>query len=439
MLPALISLSSIVFTSNSASAAPLTYSVTIDPSLTINLEDNLVRLDLNPVSNPFDSHSLNVSVSTNNATGYYMTMSTTNDNTNLVNTNNPDYYIPTLPGSGSIPDCSAGCSETNFPVNRWGYKIGESSVYLPFVSGVTVAENTAPAISDTTNLTFASKVDYDTRAGLYATTLNFTAVSKPVPVYMQYITSSACTATPLLVTDIRDGEEYYIQRLADGKCWMIQNLRLGTDKTVESSSVTLTPEDSNVAVTTTFNNKLPAPGVIPSSNMKEIIDSRSSNKAYVYDGWVYYCTPTPGDTTQFVGCYYNWYTATAGTGTENSPAQENDAPSSICPKGWALPKGGTNGDFQTLYNNYPSASQMLVTNPTTTYDNINGTYKPGILLSGYYDSNGANIMSVGGYYWSRTNYSTGMGCSLVLNTSTVYYNGNNDKYRAFPVRCLLQE
>ena len=34
----------------------------------------------------------------------------------------------------------------------------------------------------------------------------------------------------LELTDSRDGNTYKVRKLADGQCWMIQNLRLGDSK-----------------------------------------------------------------------------------------------------------------------------------------------------------------------------------------------------------------
>ncbi|MDO5475213.1 MAG: FISUMP domain-containing protein [Candidatus Saccharibacteria bacterium] len=47
-----------------------------------------------------------------------------------------------------------------------------------------------------------------------------------------------------------------------------------------------------------------------------------------------------------MGNYYNWYSATAGTGTHS--VETGNAAGSICPAGWHLPTGGTGGEFPTL-------------------------------------------------------------------------------------------
>ena len=95
---------------------------------------------------------------------------------------------------------------------------------------------------------------------------------------------------------------------------MVQNLRL-------VGSRTLTSANSDV----TSNFTLPASA---GGNWGEASDS-----LHLYDS---------GNTNY--GVYYNWYTATAGTGTGSmtsvSATNLTNASSSICPKGWRLPDGG---------------------------------------------------------------------------------------------------
>ena len=58
------------------------------------------------------------------------------------------------------------------------------------------------------------------------------------PHYIQDATNSNCPRDPITVIDKRDNESYTIQKLADGNCWMLDNLR-----TVD---ITLTSKDSNL-------------------------------------------------------------------------------------------------------------------------------------------------------------------------------------------------
>ena len=108
----------------------------------------------------------------------------------------------------------------------------------------------------------------------------------------------------------------------------------------------------------------------------------------------------------------------------------------ICPTGWSLP---TQAQFSALYNQYPSASAMLVNNPTTAVDNDTNPPKlPGFLLSGYYHTGGAYNLGSYGYYWSRSALSAQYAYLLNLSSSAVNPSNYNLKYNGFAVRCVLQ-
>lgn len=84
---------------------------------------------------------------------------------------------------------------------------------------------------------------YTPVSGLNTATLAATALGTSSTVIMQNLSASSCTAVPVAVKDSRDDAVYYIQRLADGKCWMLENLRLGS----VDNTYTLTSSDSNVS------------------------------------------------------------------------------------------------------------------------------------------------------------------------------------------------
>ena len=130
------------------------------------------------------------------------------------------------------------------------------------------------------------------------------------------------------VTDSRGGgtpKTSRIAKLADNKCWMLDNLKLGST----TGTTMLTSADSNVA----SNFTLPQVG---------------GNNTLDYDNPRAY-GPVPGDTgngaTNY-GYLYNWSAATAGE-TQASITSGNAA-HSICARGWRLPTGGTGGDFAQL-------------------------------------------------------------------------------------------
>ena len=226
---------------------------------------------------------------------------------------------------------------------------------------------------------------------------------------------------------------------------MLQNLQLGNELATTTGSMTLTPANSNVSQEWVLTNKLvdgKMPSLIPGTSTTGYIqDDVTGGNVRVNDGNGFYCAPD--ETNNYKSCYYNWYTITAGSGTSTVTGKDTtgvDVNESICPRGWVLPKGGSDSstnNFQKLYNQYPSAAQMLV-DPVTAFDNTSGTYKPGLLLNGYYNLGGivSSTMGVNGYYWTRTAYSNGQVYTLFLNNSTVNPQGIYWKYNGFPARCM---
>ena len=194
------------------------------------------------------------------------------------------------------------------------------------------------------------------------------------------------------LADTRDNNTYTVSKLADGKCWMTQNLRI-IDKTI-------TPADSNV----TTNYTIPASFVSG-------FDSYDTSYAYIDNAY---------------GSYYSWYAATAGTGTRSLSTNGQNTTVSICPKGWRLPTGGNNGEFQTLYNNYNSSS-ALASSPVN------------LTLAGNLNSGSRFFQGIYGYYWSSTVDSGNYAYYLNLTTSDAYPANINNKHYGYSVRCVADD
>ena len=63
--------------------------------------------------------------------------------------------------------------------------------------------------------------------------------------------------------------------------------------------------------------------------------------------------------SQYIGVYYSFYAATAGTGGTTLETDNTNTPDTFCPLGWQLPYGGTGGDYYNksrswifLFNKY---------------------------------------------------------------------------------------
>ncbi len=430
-------------------AESLDYTVTIDPSLNISIPTNLLTLDLNPVSKTFDTKDLNVIVDTNNSNGYKLTMNTMagsggSDGTSLVNVLDSTKTIGTLPiviGTTSGSSVTTYTEDT-FPANKWGYKISArnsttipNSKYLPYISGTTIAMSSSLALQDTTTLTFASKVNYDQPAGLYAINLSFNGTINPIsPPYMQNLNPDVCVEEhPTLVVDSRDNRSYYIQRLADHKCWMIQNLRLGQNLATTTGALILTDQDTNISANDTYNPRKEF--VLTNKVVDGKMPIKVTDSGNIWDDSAFYCTLD-------YGCYYNFYTATAGIKSEGDDAvaaKDTVTTTSICPKGWVLPTGGNDGEFKTLVTEYSSIAMDMLVEPTTATGNVNGSFAPGLLLGGYYNNRGIDRLNDYGVYWGSNVSSATLSYDLIIRESGATYINVSNRYNGMSIRCLLQE
>ncbi len=477
------------------SATNIPTSVTIKPSLGLTLSSSSVVLNLDPTTNPFDNETVNIVVGTNNPTGYWVTMSSNNNDTNLVNTNDITKTIPTLESNISEADC---------PANYWGYKISSNSStgdsntnYLPYVSGATIASNNTKVNNDTTNLTIASKIDYLSVPGLYKQTFNFTALPHITNYYMQDLSDptlaqEVCrTDAPSIVMDKRDEHPYLVQRLKDNHCWMLDNLDL--DLTNESIVANLTTENTNIDTTNdpyaleslkngarSNGDKYATAGleyhnwtgagmtpVSPNYSFSQPLVNRSGrcdpskNSGTPCVGkWqdASYTNNTVIDTanasnTKYnygpgsykIGTYYNYCAASAGTycygdNTSAGTPPENSSPTSdICPADWHIPSdnGGTNGDYITLCSAIKgSACADANWNTMSITDSTSMQYQLSTPLSGYYLNNSAHEHGSFSTFWSST-YGNSLGMSrLAIRPSGVHPRGLNYRNTGGSIRCV---
>ncbi len=383
---------------------------------------------------------------------------------NAYNTSSTIALNPQYSGGATGPTRS-GLSGDTYTFVKWCDQIptADANNYFP--------ATVCPGNSYDTSITI-DPTQYSTNINLYAywdpTTFDeaYLAAGKTKSgsyYMMQDMDANLCHAVTVnevtQLTDTRSGNyTYYIAKLKDDKCWMTQNLKLGTNV----SSLTLTNADSNISASSwTLNGKVASPGKFTTytSCVTGTCEDRHTSTTYYNDNNAYYCAPDSASSNNYVGCYYNWYSATASSGTSSitpvgTSTGYKDVSSSICPKNWYLPSGGgvplsgstsdrSDSDFNVLYNNYPSATAMLVDNPTVCTstdsrgcDNTSGLPRPGLLLSGRYYSGGADGVAQYGYYWSRSAYSKGMAYYLNLNSSAVGPQYYGVKYHGMSVRCV---
>ena len=410
-----------------ASTSGLTMSATINPSSTITINADSVNLDITPSASGTlkSSDALTVSAYTN--TNYDCNVTMTASSSSLVS------------GANSIPSLATGTTYTDatFTNDSWGYKIGTGN-YNPVLTGeganaIKTISSMTGGTANTTDIFFAAKLTPATKPGTYTNTVTFASTCTPPPrTYMQDVNEATlATLMPNVgdtttLYDARDENEYAVTKLADGYYWMTQNLRLGRGN---GEIIALNSTNSDLPSGTTFNLKASGMG----SNQPDATGDCNVGNWYPFDdeetetNTSHLCINTSD--TETYGVYYNWYTATAGTGTYSVTSGE--AAGSICPKGWILPPiSGERSYYNLLFtkgglsNNAASATAMQ----TTPYN---------FPLSG--DSYGEGIYGVGsrGYFWSSTAYDSQTAYRMDFRSSNVYPDYEYFKSLGHSVRCVF--
>ena len=443
-------------------------SLSVAPVISLSLQDT-VAVEVTPTQDgTFSSNTAALSISTNNETGYSLYMATSNGKNTLTSQN---------PGTSDVISAvnggDNGVTSSNFGNNTWGYNLSQDSVSdttaykaVPTATGDTALISTSsPTEVDTYNLTFGTKVDTSLPSGTYSNDVVVSVVANPafVPVFdgiqtMQEMTSTICADAAendtAQLTDTRDGKKYWVTKLADGNCWMTQNLDLDL-----TNGTPLTPEDSDVS-----SNWNP-----PRSTEKNgtVTGNSDNTETYSWDfglyvknnpddydsycnqvktmsgcnGWTDATNLTPAETEWtgsvdntvsgntydahfLIGNFYQWNAATAGTGDTITSAEAKD---SICPKGWQLPTSNN--------SNSGSLGGLVGSLNSTTITQAPYYFNP----SGYVYSGSLGSAGIDGYYWSSTAYSsTSRAYSLGFTSSYIDPSDYDLRYFGQSVRCLAR-
>lgn len=232
--------------------------------------------------------------------------------------------------------------------------------------------------------------------------------------YMQQMTADVCTAaevgTEQQLIDNRDGKKYWVAKTADNNCWMTQNLALDLKATgnYTSENTDLQSGSASAAGYTTYvagngtkyfkwdaNSKYPPRDTVIGSPIEtasnagnyvapkscgggdyiivypyrlsgitnEAVSSMNNVRGVTLKdvtGWQPADKSNPGyaydeatrtyNAHYLIGNYYQVGAATAGSSTTSSTG--NSPASSICPKGWRLPRYNTSGldEWKKLLN-----------------------------------------------------------------------------------------
>lgn len=317
-----------------------------------------------------------------------------------------------------------------FPKDEGGYKHG---LYVP--------HKNAQGEYDGTYFEATKQSDYD---GIPAKDLRFAIQDIDLKVDGQSVCERATViGSEAYVLDLRDFKSYWIAKLADGKCWMTQNLDFDLDSTrdytnedtdigwngTEYTATTWRPSSSTAHSKSSYVN---------SSNTPQSLDLGD----YYYDGTFTYstCDIVQGGCGYsanmssamrehgHIGNHYNTAAANATNNTSQVVLSETDR--SICPKGWRLPRyvpSSSTYEITTLYQAYglgsPGGTGVLFRAPL------------------YFVTAGVPSADVGGGNMGWYRYGSlgnSGGIMIILYHGTMPWAGGNYFEQSLSVRCVAR-
>ena len=240
--------------------------------------------------------------------------------------------------------------------------------------------------------------------------------------------------------DSRDDNAYAVAKLADNKCWMIENLRLDDSAELSSAnthnpSLPITniydvtnPTTSNHLSTTTD----PTTTAWCTANSSTCDDQSmlATNNTTLFTNNIATSYSISSNVYSY-GNYYNWYSATAGNGKYEN-GSDFVAPGDICPSGWHLPTSGSaSTEFFAL-----DVALGGTGGPTydTTLSSAYRSYPNNFIYSFVVDASINNGVPTG-YYWSSSVENNARASILSIGQSSTA-KGIFPKYYGLSVRCI---
>ena len=228
---------------------------------------------------------------------------------------------------------------------------------------------------------------------------------------IQSVTQSTCPTTMTRVKDARDNRSYWIQRMDDGKCWMLTNLAYaGGGTNTYSDTVALVSGGWDFSGFSAIYN-IPT-GANPTTEPTNPSTSTSGIGQYGYS--------------------YSWCAAMGGQANACNDTSTSgfNTDISVCPANWRLPTGGLAGELKDL--------NTAINNGSTTSDAGLRTKWLG-MYGGQFQGLFVNL-GINGHYWSSTVYDVvPAGAAMVMTMRSSYvaqnYYGKSD---GASVRCVLK-
>ena len=319
--------------------------------------------------------------------------------------------------------------------------------------------NTGSSTTDTTlgvklETTYAAYIASNQAADTYVGQVKYTMVH-PYDAATPIIPKSLDTATTMqevtfcldelqegqvyTLTDSRDNQQYKTARLADGNCWLLDNLAL--DPTDPTTAANMNENNTN-ATTAAINNLLNGGSTTTGWSNTAVANVTSGFNSFNVpmvnnvskDTLVTSYGPAATNGQAKVGIYYNYCAASVSTYCYASddgldvPDTAIDASQDICPANWRMPTGGTAGEYSILAQEYGS----------TATETNSLQYNLSTPLSGTYTYNSTGSQGSGGVWWSSTYI--GPGGVYIMNlpsADVIVLSGGGSRMYGFSIRCLV--
>ncbi len=288
------------------------------------------------------------------------------------------------------------------------------------------------------------------------------------------------------LTDQRDNQTYAIAKLADGKCWMIENLRLEAEDSRGNNR--FNPSITNESLAQGYNKSTTYGDFIglANSEIDHFSNSTEANSVY-YSGTqsgtasidigttnypnyrmprynnsntsIRASNPSTNESAMYsYGNYYTWHAATANL-SFNDTNNRSFISTSLCPSGWRLPQGGNKTRIESNHDNdYWGLIVDAINNEVGPFNYVENvypyftgsteaypvaielrSYPNNVLYSGYFDK--ASVKGRGNHvrYWSSTALGTSNSYNLRLSDANVYPGTDyNSKIYGYSVRCIVR-
>ena len=336
-----------------------------------------------------------------------------------------------------VTDATVSYNPQNFTIST-GYD-NWHAVPDTFAKVAEYHANTGSSTTDTTlgvklETTYAAYISSSQPADTYAGQVKYTLVhpydhAEPDEFTSETLQSVAdwgskvAPGQTVTVTDARDGQEYTVARLADGKLWMTKNLRLDIGRANITAENTNNPTQAFLTAVSNASSS----NEWCTDNNSTCTDQIKYNTSNINNP----TTDSEGHKYDEYGVYYNWYTATAGNGTYNTASNTNVS-GDICPSGWHLPSGtytgvGSPNVWTGDYWNLVAAQDGGIASDNSNYSTITGatgserlrSSPNDFLYSGHLENNSIKYQGEAGHYWTGTRQYDSQSYTLRLASDSV--------------------